>query len=155
MGVCEVKSNRILILFFGFIFSSCINNSEEVNHHNLKSFSFNKREFFLNKMKEKNFELEKNGPCDDALIDVIDLRDSTYVESLHLNDTIGIVEFKFIESCCKEFLGDYSIKNDTLKFKLVQVNDIVCSCLCWFRYKLTIRESNDKIKGVVFVKSEN
>lgn len=111
-----------------------------------------KKEFYLSKMQEKKFLLENNGPCDDALDDTKHKRSFVYFDSKILSDTNAIIEFKFIDACCQEFLGDYSIANDTLKFKFEQVNNIVCSCLCWYKYKLTINETKQSYKYIKIVK---
>ncbi|GGH74178.1 hypothetical protein GCM10011318_19880 [Phaeocystidibacter marisrubri] len=99
-------------------------------------------------MLEKNFQFEKNGPCDDALEDTLHERSVVYFESRTFSDSSAIIEFKFIDACCQEFLGDYSIVNDTLIFNYEQVNDEVCSCLCWYKYKLTIHEPSEKYREV-------
>lgn len=137
----------ILSIIVGLIVTSCTNKGGETNNDNNKS-ELTRKEFYLSKMKEKNFQFENNGPCDDALEDTIHERSIAYFDSKTLTDTNAIIEFKFIDACCQEFLGDYSIENDTLKFKFEQVNDEVCSCLCWYRYKLTINESKKNYKGI-------
>lgn len=124
---------------------SCSNKQRGNNYNNSE---LTKKEFYLSKMKEKNFQLENNGPCDDALKDSIHDRSVVYFDSKTLTETKVIIEFKFIHACCQEFLGDYSIENDTLKFKFEQVNDEMCSCLCWYRYKLTINESKENYKKI-------
>lgn len=130
--------------------TSCINNNEGVgdNNKDINTSELTKKEFYLSKMKEKNFQLEINGPCDDALEDTIHDRSVAYFDSRILTDSIVITEFKFIDACCQEFLGDYSIENDTIKFKFEQVNDEACSCLCWYKYKLTINEPNGNYKDI-------
>ena len=137
----------ILSIIVVLVVTSCASKGGESNNDNNKS-ELTRKEFYLSKMKEKNFQLENNGPCDDALEDTIHERSIAYFDSKTLTDTNAIIEFKFIDACCQEFLGDYSIENDTLKFKFEQVNDEVCSCLCWYRYKLTINESKKNYKGI-------
>lgn len=127
---------------------SCTNSKQGDKNTNTDTIELTKREFYLNKMKEKNFQLEINGPCDDALEDTIHERSIAYFDSKNVTEKYVIIEFKFIDACCQEFLGDYSIENDTLKFKFEQVNDEVCTCLCWYRYKLTINEPNRNYKDI-------
>lgn len=103
-------------------------------------------------MREKNFQLEINGPCDNALEDTLHERYITYIDSKTVTDTNIIIEFRFIDNCCYKFLGDYSFKNDTLKFIYEVVNDVVCGCVCWYRYKLTINEPNKKFKNILIEK---
>ena len=141
--------NRIILsLIIGLIITSCTSRNEGDNNTDTNSTGLTKKELYLSKMKEKNFLLEINGPCDDALEDTIHERSIAYFDSKTLTDTNAIIEFKFIDACCQEFLGDYSIEDDTLKFKFEQVNDEMCSCLCWYRYKLTINEPKKNYKEI-------
>lgn len=141
--------NRIILsLIIGLIITSCTSRNEGDNNTDTNSTGSTKKELYLSKMKEKNFLLEINGPCDDALEDTIHERSIAYFDSKTLTDTNAIIEFKFIDACCQEFLGDYSIEDDTLKFKFEQVNDEMCSCLCWYRYKLTINEPKKNYKEI-------
>lgn len=107
-----------------------------------------KKEFYLSKMKEKNFRLDINGPCDDALDDTMHERSIAYFDPITPTDTNAIIEFKFKEACCQEFLGDYSIENDSFIFKFEKVNEEVCTCMCWYRYKLTVNEPKSNYKGI-------
>lgn len=141
--------NRIILtLIIGLLIVSCTNSKQGDKNTNTDTIELTKREFYLNKMKEKNFQLEINGPCDDALEDTIHERSIAYFDSKNVTEKYVIIEFKFIDACCQEFLGDYSIENDTLKFKFEQVNDEICTCLCWYRYKLTINEPNRNYKDI-------
>lgn len=142
--------NRVIFTSFiiGLIISSCTNNKKVDKNKNSIKKALTKKEFYLSKMKEKNFKLDINGPCDDALDDTIHERSIVYFDSKTLTDTNAIIKFKFIEACCQEFLGDYSIKNDSFIFKFENVNDEVCTCLCWYRYKLTINEPKRNYKGI-------
>jgi hypothetical protein len=141
--------NRIiLILIFGLLIVSCSSPKAEKENLDTETVELTKKEFYLNKMKEKNFQLEINGPCNDALEDTIHERFIAYIDSKVLTDNNTIIEFKFKEACCQEFLGDYSIENDTLKFIFEQVNEEVCSCICWYRYKLSINEPHGSYKDI-------
>lgn len=141
-------SRIVLSIIVGLLVSSCSNNKSEKRNTDNDNSELTRKEFYLNKMKEKNFQLEINGPCDDALEDTIHDRSVAYFDSKTLTDKNATIEFKFIDACCQEFLGDYSIENDTLIFKFEQVNDEMCSCLCWYRYKLTINEPKENYKGI-------
>ena len=131
--------NRIIaFVIIGILMFSCTNRNDGKN----------KKEIYLSKMEEKNFQLKKNGFCDDVLGDTMYERSVAYFDSKNLTDKKAIIEFKFIDACCQEFLGDYSIVNDTLSFKYEKVNEEVCGCLCWYRYKLIINESKENYKGI-------
>ena len=148
-----------LTFVIGAVILSCTNSKqgdqyvdEDIDDHVTKAVGINeptRRDFYLNRMKEKNFQIEINGPCDDALEDTIHERSIAYFDSKIVTDTSAIVEFKFIDACCQEFLGDYSIERDTLKFTFEKVNDVACSCLCWYRYKLTINEPKGTFNDIV------
>jgi|GEM_PF-1792784 len=100
--------------------------------------------YYENRMKEKNFQFIKNGSCDDAFEDTIHERYTVYFDSKQISEMKITTEFKFISSCCQEFYGDYTIKNDTLKFLYEQVNNEACGCLCMYKYKLIINEPRKK-----------
>lgn len=99
-------------------------------------------------MKEKNFQLENNGPNNDAFDDTLHKYDMAYFESKSFTDTSAFIAFKFKSGCCQEFLGNYVIENDTLIFKMEQVNTEACKCLFWNNYKLTINEPKSKYKDI-------
>ena len=111
---------------------------------NVASHKFSKKEFYQEQMSQKNFQQEMNGPCVDALEDTIHERSVAYVESETITDTKAVVKFKFISSCCQEFLGNYTIKDKVLTFKYERVNDVLCSCLCMYQYTLTINEPKEQ-----------
>lgn len=104
--------------------------------------------YYQRRMKEKNFDLSLNGPCDDALRDTMHERGVAYIDNETRTDSNVVIEFKFIDACCQDFLGDYSIRNDTLTFLYEQVNEIACSCVCWYRYKLTINEARNQYASI-------
>jgi hypothetical protein len=99
-------------------------------------------------MDRKNFRMEVNGPCDDALEDTIHEWYVPYYDSQTISDSMAVIEFRFISECCQEFMGDYEIFNDTLVYAYEQVNDEVCCCVCWYRYKLTISVSDRKFSEI-------
>lgn len=146
------KMKRIIFSFIIGLFILSCSNKQGHNNNDRNTSEVTKKEFYFSQMKEKNFQLKNNGPCDDALRDSILERSIAYIDSQTLSDTNAIIEFKFIEACCQEFLGDYTIENDTIKFKFEQVNDEVCSCLCWYRYKLNINEPKENYKEITIEK---
>lgn len=142
-----MRISQVSIVVLGLLLASCSNEEktihsiEKIENSNVIKNKIPKREFYQDKMKEKNFLLETNGRCDDALEDTIHNRKQVYIEEINRTDLKSVVAFKFIDACCQEFLGDYSINQDTLKFKFESITEEVCSCICWYRYKLTINES--------------
>ena len=144
----------ILSIISALIVVSCNNHEDDDNNENDDHIA-SKKEFYQRIMKEKNFRLEINGPCDDAFEDTLHKESVAYIDSKTITDKGLVVEFKFIEACCQEFSGDYSIQNDTLYFNFEQVNDEVCSCLCWYRYKLTIKESGRKFQDIKIEKKDS
>ncbi len=107
-----------------------------------------KRGYYLSKMRKKDFSLIINGPCDDAIEDTLHESYIGYVDSSFVTDNNATFYFKIKAACCQEFLGDYNVKNDTLKFEFEQVNNEVCSCLCWYKYKLSINNIDQKFKTI-------
>lgn len=108
-----------------------------------------KKEHYNRQMKDKGFSLQINGDCDDALEDTLHERSVVYMDTQTVSSTSKIIDFKYKEACCQEYLGDYQINNDTLTFELENVNDAVCSCICWYRYRLdltNIQENYSEIK---------
>ena len=98
-----------------------------------------KRAYYQTKMKEKNISFSIYEPCDEnAIYDTIHERGVAYIESKKINGSHATIKFKFKDACCQEFLGDYKVENDTLKFEFEQVNEEMCACICWYRYKLEI-----------------
>lgn len=137
----------ISIVIAGLFVVSCTNQPEKSTDEKENS-EISKQEFYQIKMTEKNFQFEINGPCDDALEDTIHERSVAYFDSKTLTDSNAVIEFKFKDACCQVFLGNYTIENDTLIFRFEQINEEVCSCLCWYRYKLTINEPKQNYASI-------
>lgn len=108
-----------------------------------------KKSYYQTIMHKKTFSLEKNGPCDDALDDTLHKRYIAYIDSTITTSSKTEIEFRFKDACCQEFLGDYNIKEDTLLFEFEHVNNEVCSCICWYRYKLVIRNIKHSFNEIV------
>lgn len=138
-------------LLFFIILLSCTNKN---NNTNVNKSELTIKEFYQSKMDEKNFQLENNGPCDNASDDSVHIRSFAYFDTKKYTKSTAVAEFKFLDACCQEFLGDYQIKNDTLTFYFEKVNDKFCSCQCWYRYKLTINEPREKYTEIV-IKEKN
>lgn len=136
----------ILYICLVILLVSCINQMQKKDDNQLSETS--KIAFYQNKMEAKNFQFKLNGSCDDALEDTIHDRLTAYIDVQTKTDSNTIIEFKFIDACCQVFMGDYFIQNDSLTFKFEQVNDEVCSCLCWYRYQLTINEPSSSYKYI-------
>ena len=142
------KKRLFILLPLTFLMAfSCQNDSNKVKEkHQSKNkteiLNSDKKSQYQEIMVKKNISLSINGPCDDALEDTLHERYTAYIESQNISDSSIIVKFKFKDACCQEYLGDYTLKNDTLLFEFDQVNDEMCSCICWYRYLLKI----DKVK---------
>jgi hypothetical protein len=134
---------NIILIVLIFLIASCFNNEQkQKNISNSKKATLTKEEFYLSKMKEKNFQLTVKGACEDALDDTTHKLKIVYYESKIFTDSNLIVEFKFKDACCQKFLGDYTIDDKIVKFRLEQINNEMCDCLCWYRYNLTINKVN-------------
>jgi hypothetical protein len=140
------------------LFASCVllisfqqadknNTAEEQPGKQKAGIELSKKDYYEKQMKMKNYSLIKKGPC----YDVDYMSDDTlafYIDSQSTTDSSAVIEFRFEESCCQEFLGDYTVLNDTLTFEYQQVNDGVCSCRCWYEYRLEINEMRQKYSTI-------
>jgi hypothetical protein len=105
---------------------------------------------YLGLMKSKNYSISMNAPCGDALGDKTTKRRECITLKEDISKHDAIIHFKFKAACCQEFMGDYSINNNVLTFTLEQVNDVACSCICWYHYELKINELDFEIKKTKF-----
>lgn len=158
-----IKINKIYLTIFlltSILNYSCQDSSTSINNEtpkqtkteelniDLDSTSI-KREYYLSQMKQKNYRLQKHGHCGDALEDNLHKSFTAYVDSTIQVDESKNIFFKFKDVCCQEYLGDYQINNDTLKFVFEQVNEEACDCICWYHYKLTINDLKQNFNAVV------
>lgn len=125
---------QIILLSTIFIFLNSCNKQEKISQIKPE----NKKEKYLKIIKDKKISFNAIGDCEDALEDTTHEDDVAYIESKKLNKNSLQVNFKVKSVCCQEYLGDYKIKNDTLFFEFEQVNDEVCSCICWYKFELKI-----------------
>jgi hypothetical protein len=149
---------RIILFYFVLalmLLSSCDNGKENSSNEQeefieIDEYTQGIRENKKNLRKamiEKRIKLTINGPCDDAIMDTIHERRIAYIDSISINKNI-VVTFKFIEACCQEFLSDYTIHGDTMAIELGLVNEEVCSCLCWYRYRFETPIPEKKIRHI-------
>lgn len=103
----------------------------------------NNQNTFPKAMSEKGIKLIKDGRCDDALEDTLHTRSKVYIDTLKIDEKI-IASFKFKEACCQDYLADYDIVGDTMIVSLGLVSEEVCSCICWYRYRLETKSKNVK-----------
>lgn len=94
------------------------------------------------RMLKKGISFETLGDCDNSISekttsDLIITKESITKSTLN-------VDFKFLQACCQTFGGDYKIKNDTLIFEYENVGEGICTCECWYKYKLKIRDIEGK-----------
>lgn len=156
---------RIAYLFFVLILlSSCHQKGKDETAQNdepsydylfdqIEKQTEQKKENYIKTMQEKSIAFEQYGDCEDALDDTIHEERFPYINSSEIKDSSLFVDFKFIDSCCQEFFGNYKIKNDTLVFRFEAVGTSACDCYCWYQYTLSIehiRESFSAIKLVYF-----
>ncbi|WP_370477071.1 hypothetical protein [Tamlana flava] len=128
------------------LISSCKKDGKQYDE--IENSNISKKGYYQQQMRIKQYQLLSNGPCDDALEDTLYTRNVPIIESSTLTDSKAIVEFKFKEACCQEFMGHYTIKNDTLIFTYEQVNEEVCECICWYRYKLMLNTGKKEFKTI-------
>jgi hypothetical protein len=102
----------------------------------------------LGAMKEKKFQLFRNGPCEDILDDTMLESSAVRISTLERDSGKLIVKFGFRQACCQEFTGDYSIVNDTAVLKLEQVKDENCECFCWYSYTFIHADSAETFTGI-------
>ncbi len=136
------------VLFTSLIIVALFSCQDSSYKRKVESPQVEKKEFYQSKMIEKNFSLISNGPCDDALDDTLHERSIVYIDSKIMNDSSATIDFKFKDACCQEFLGDFEISKDSLIFELEQVNDVVCACICWYRYKLVINKPEENFTEI-------
>ena len=110
-----------------------------------------KRHRYERLMQEKGIELVANGPCAELVDDTLSEQHQVRIAHQLLTDTLVRVEFRVLEACCQEFLGDYTITNSVLEFTYEQVNDEACSCLCWYHYTLAVRQPGTAVSEVRIV----
>jgi len=107
-----------------------------------------KRIQYQDVMRQKEFSMTLNGPCDDATDDTIHEIYVSYIEAKLITDSSATIDFKFIGACCLDFMGDYKIHNDTLLFEFEHVNNEPCICECWYRYKLKFNKLNTAVNHI-------
>lgn len=140
---------------------SCANERKENDQSNddidqESIYKNQKRAFYEAKMKEKNFALEMNGSCDESSIDLEkEISYDIEIQNKRTTNHQTIVDFKFINACCQDFLGDYIIINDTLFFYIEQVNEESCECLCCYPYRLTLNEIDETYQEIIIDYKKN
>ena len=124
------------------------NNESRQSVYNSEDTTY-KINYYKKAQNNKYFSLKLIGDCDDALKDTIHKRYECYIESEIITDSAIIIDYKFKDACCKVFMGDYRCQNDTLIFEFEQVNEEVCACICWYRYRLHIKNLKTIVKHVI------
>lgn len=145
-----MKNHILQIALFCLVRASCnepivIDNSQKENYPA-------KEAYYRFQMKKKGFSLVTQRVKDDVLEHTLHERSIAYIDTRKFTGSGRIIEFKIKKKCCQRFLGDYDIINDTLIFKLEQVNDVVCSSLCWYYYRLNltdVQEDFSELKIIV------
>jgi hypothetical protein len=107
-----------------------------------------RREYYENKMHEKNITFEYAGECDEGIRDTIFNYKTVKIDSIQRNDGNLSIYIRFKDACCEDFLGDTKKVKDTLIFGFEQVNAEACACLCIYHYKLQFNKISPRIKFV-------
>lgn len=106
-------------------------------------------DYYKSVMKTKQFSLIKDNDCEDALVDTIYYDGEAIIEKQIKTDSTLTINFKFKETCCEEFLGDYKLEDGILIFEFEQTNDEFCFCKCWYRYTLTLNNFHHNINQII------
>ncbi len=150
----HMKLKLIGTTLFSVLFAACINTkSEDSNTTTVNQVVAEQSimDFYRAQMRKNYVTLNSRGRCEDALDDTLHERFVPYIESKRITDSTINIDYKLKEACCMEFLGDYQITNDTLKFEFEHVNGTVCSCICWYKYKLEIKNIKANFSEVALV----
>ncbi len=57
-------------------------------------------------------------------------------------DTSHLIQFRFIDDCCHEYIGDIDIKDDTLNLTYKNISFFTCECFCEYEYQFNIQLKN-------------
>lgn len=154
---------RIAFIFIALIIlSSCHQKSKDETVQNdepsydylfdqIEKQTEQKKQDYISTMQEKSIAFEQYGDCDDALEDTIHHHQTPYINSSEIKDSSLFVDFKFIDSCCQDFFGNFKIENDTLVFKFEAVGTTACDCYCWYQYNLRIKNISEKFSAFELV----
>ena len=55
------------------------------------------------------------------------------------SDSLIIVEFSFIDDCCKEFTGDIELTQNEIALPYKNISGIGCDCYCEYQYRFEIK----------------
>lgn len=72
---------------------------------------------------------------------------------LNASDSNVIVDFSFIDDCCKRFKGSAMIKSDTLFLITKNKNMEVCECHCEYRHRFRVRIPKERYSFIKLNKS--
>jgi hypothetical protein len=64
------------------------------------------------------------------------------------NDSIYVIQFKFTDDCCQEFVGDIDIVSNQLKLTYKDISGRRCDCDCEYGYRFEINLKNRKMKKI-------
>jgi hypothetical protein len=135
-----------LLVALTFTITSCEGSSPNPSQEK----SSPKKDYYNKRMKWKNFKLYEVGECEG------DAESGTSIIDWIMNSKNGkVVQFKIAAGHIMEFLGDYTIKNDTLIVKLEHVDGGVCMCSCWHTYRLEMNNIKQDFTQVeIYLKEE-
>ncbi len=55
------------------------------------------------------------------------------------SDSLIVVEFSFIDDCCKEFTGDIELTENEIVLTYKNISWVVCDCYCEYQYRFEIK----------------
>ncbi len=94
-------------------------------------------------MEEKNFEFICTDNCKSGAAsheDVLNHKNKAYFKfEKVVSDSSVYIQYRFVQSCCMEFGGDYNIENGTIKLVHYQINESACDCRCVYEYAFNIQ----------------
>jgi hypothetical protein len=101
--------------------------------------------YYSQKIKKNDFSLKRVGPCPDATEDTIYKYRVGYIQKKEVVGKKLEIDFILKEGCCQTFMGEYMINNDSLFFFYENVNNVICGCMCFYKYRLTLPKPEEEI----------
>lgn len=147
-----------VILAVLFIFVACTEEQNEKTDKEIKSYITNELSVEEAKEKEqsehkirmnkKKFVFSCTDNCGSGEPSIENLKKYKTLEPFDIKKTVTstnyIIEFRFIDDCCLEFVSDIVFKKESLELKYWSIEtDEVCECHCEYGYKFEV-ERNGK-----------
>lgn len=144
----ESRFKYVIVLCIFFILNGACTDSQLNTEVTKSSPTETKVQYYNRIMKERKFLLRQLDSCNEEELDE-DTWDTYFweVDHFELENSVLSVDFKMNATCCRVFMGDYTIVNDTLVFSYEAVNDEACDCYCVYCYNLTVHDVKVDVKG--------